>query len=165
MASYVIHEPPSSLIWGTIPILVALTPFHLLIRHRTIAYPFEASHGTFLLCSRYLLKFQFERYLCFFFWANRPTLNFVRICPYRVFPSYPIISTVKIPKEERQLHHDALMHRYEEINAMDRPLREEQPRPRRSVRFFVTQSLPPYSPPKSRDEISCSGGELWRPDN
>ena len=28
------------------------------------------------------------------------------------------------------------------------------------------QNLFPLTPaPKSRDEISCSGGELWRPDN
>ena len=62
-------------------------------------------------------------------------------------------------KKGRQPHHDALMHRNEDISAMDRPLREEQPRPRRIVRISLP-ILPPYSPPKSRDEISCSGGEL-----
>ncbi len=50
-------------------------------------YQFENSHGTFLLCSRYILKFQFERYLCFFPRVNRLMLNPVRIRPYRVFPS------------------------------------------------------------------------------
>ena len=51
------------------------------------------------------------------------------------FPSYPFISSVKILKEGRQFHHDALMDRKGDINAMDRPLREEQPRPRRFVRI------------------------------
>ena len=30
---------------------------------------------------------------------------------------------------------------------------------------FVTRTFPLYFPLKSRDEISCTGGELWRPDN
>ena len=30
---------------------------------------------------------------------------------------------------------------------------------------FVTRTFPLYFPLKSRDEISCSGGELWRPGN
>ena len=51
------------------------------------------------------------------------------------FPSYPFVSTVKILKEGRQLHRDALMHRNEDINAMDRPLREEQLRPRNLLEF------------------------------
>ena len=71
-------------------------------RHRTLAYRFETSHGTFLLCSRHLLRFQFERYLCFFPWVNRLMLDLVRIRPYRVFPSHPFVSTVKILKEGRQ---------------------------------------------------------------
>ena len=37
-------------------------PFTLCFRHRTIAYPLENSHGTYLLCSRYCLKFPFESY-------------------------------------------------------------------------------------------------------
>ena len=36
---------------------------HFRIRQRTIAYAHETSHGTYLLCSRYCLKFQFEGYL------------------------------------------------------------------------------------------------------
>ena len=39
------------------------------------------------------------------------------------FPSYPFISTEKILKEGRQLRCDVLMHRNEDINAMNRPLR------------------------------------------
>ena len=51
------------------------------------------------------------------------------------FPSYPFVSSVKILKEGRQFHHDALVHRNEDINTMDQPLREEQPRLRRLVRI------------------------------
>ena len=61
-------------------------------------------------------------------YASSPELTFR--CPILLesvliefFPSYPFISTEKILKEGRQLHCDALMHRNEDINAMDRPLR------------------------------------------
>ena len=51
------------------------------------------------------------------------------------FPSYLFVSPVKILKEGRQLHHDALMQRNEDITKRDQLLREEQPRPRRLDRF------------------------------
>ena len=50
-------------------------------------------------------------------------------------PSYPFVSKEKILKEGQQLHRDALMRRNEDINVMDRPLREEQLRPRRIARI------------------------------
>ena len=56
--------------------------------------------------------------------------------------------------------YDDLKHRSEEIDVMDRPLREEQPRPRGSVRISQPNPFPITSPPKSRDEISYGGGEL-----
>ena len=62
-------------------------------------------------------------------------------------------------KKGRQLHHDDLKQRNEYINVLDRPHREEQARMRRTARFVT--KLSPLTPPlKSRDEISCSGGEL-----
>ena len=108
---------------------------HFVSGNKRIAYALETSHGTFLLGSRYIFKFQIERHLCFFpeltVWCSI-LLGSVLI---EFFPSYPFVSTVKFPKEGRQFHHDALVHRNEDIHTMDWPLREEQPRPRWFVRI------------------------------
>ena len=63
------------------------------------------------------------------------------------------------PKKGCRLHHDDLKQRNEDINVVDIPLREEQSRPRRFVRILLLD-LTPSPSLKSRDEISCSGGEL-----
>ena len=72
-------------------------------------------------------------------------LDLVRIRPHRVFPSHPFISTVKILKVGRQPHHDGWKQSNEDINVMDRSLREVQPRPRRLVR--VRNQIPSPLPP------------------
>ena len=66
---------------------------------------------------------------------------------------------MEFPKKGCQLHHDDLKQRSEDINIVDRPLREAQPR-REDPLEYRNQTFPPYSPLKSRDEISCRGGEL-----
>ena len=66
---------------------------------------------------------------------------------------------MEFPKKGCRLHHDDLEQRNEDINVLDRPLREEQARMRRPARL-VTKPSPLSLPLKSRDEISCSGGEL-----
>ena len=116
-------------------------------------------HDTSLLCSRYCLKF-----------PSRVTFPHLPRCyqpdsqPFRglLFRSYPLsfVSTMEFPKEGCQLHHDDLKQENEDINVMDQPLREKQPRPRRLVRISRPNPFPLTSPLKSRDEISCSGGEL-----
>ena len=53
----------------------------------------------------------------------------------RIPTLYSSISTMELPKKGCRLHHHDLKRRNEDINVMDRPLREEQPRPRRSVRI------------------------------
>ena len=45
-------------------------------------------------------------------------------------PPYSVVSTMEFPKKGRQLYHDDLKQQNEDINVMDQPLREEQPRPR-----------------------------------
>ena len=76
--------------------------------------------------------------------VNRPMPNLVRIRLDRVFPSYPFVSTVKILKEGRQLHHDAFRHRNENINAMDRPLQVEH-QDREDPLEIRKQNPPAYS--------------------
>ena len=139
-------------------------PFTPYFRHRTIACPLETSHDTSLPCSRYFLKV----------FNSRVTFPHLPRCYQQVSqpcrglfsqPLYSFVSTVKVPEERMPTSSWWLEQRNKEINERDQLLQEEQPKLRRSVRFFVTKSLPPYSPPQSRDEISCSGGELWRPGN
>ena len=66
--------------------------------------------------------------------------------PFRgpFFRRYPLsfIRTMKTPKEGWRLHHDDLKQRTKGMNMMERPLREEQPRPRRSVRISQPQISP-----------------------
>ena len=58
-----------------------------------------------------------------------------------------------LPKKGCQHRQDDPKQRNEDTHVMDRPLREDPLE-------YRNQNFPPYSPLKSRDEISCSGGEL-----
>ena len=71
---------------------------------------------------------------------------------------------MEIPKKGWRLDHGDLEQRNEGVNEREQPLREGS-QDREDSLGFRNQPLPPYTPLKSRDEISCSGGELWRPDN
>ena len=133
--------------------------FTLCLRQRAIACPLGTSHATFILCSRYILKCQIRELL------STPSLNIilrisnlVEVCSFKD-TLIPFISTMEFPKKGCRLHHDDLKQRNEDINVLDRPLREEQALIRRTARFF-TKHFPLSLPLKSRDEISCSGGEL-----
>ena len=58
-------------------------------------------------------------------------------CRGPIFKSHPLsfcVSMMEFPKKGFVLHHDDLKQRNEGIDVMDRPLREEQSRPRRFVR-------------------------------
>ena len=138
--------------------------FALCFRHRTIACPLETSHNTSLLCSRYFRKSQFESYFRHLPRCYRPDSRpcrglFSRSAHPLFFRKYDGVFEERMP-----LHHDDLKQRNEDINVLDRPLQEEQAKMRRPARF-VTKPSPLSLPLKSRDEISYSGGELWRPDN
>ena len=134
LASYVIHEPPSGLISDTILIPVALT----------LSRPIT---GIERLPARSKLPmippyFALDIFLSF---NSRVTFRHLPRCyqpdsqPFRglLFRSYPLsfVSTMEFPKKGCQLHHDDLKQENEDVNVMDRPLREEQPTPRRPVRI------------------------------
>ena len=127
------HLPMRSsiLVSDAILILVSLNPFHLLIRHQTLAYPFETSHGTSLLCSRYFLKFEFESTSATFLDVIDQIIDLAEVCS----SGNLFVSTMKIPKEGRRLHHDDRKQRNEDINVLDRSLREEQATMRRFVKI------------------------------
>ena len=55
-------------------------------------------------------------------------------------PRYLFVNTMKIRKKGCRLHHDDLKQRNEDINVLDRPLREEQARMRRPARFVTKPS-------------------------
>ena len=86
-------------------------------------------------------------------------VNLAEVCSPGMPTLYAFISTMEFLKKGRRLHHDDMKQRNEDINVLDRPLREEQAMMRRPARF-VTKPSPLSLPLKSRDEISCSGGEL-----
>ena len=69
------------------------------------------------------------------------------------------VSTMEILKEGRQLHHDALKQRKEDINVGIKFF-EKGNQEREDPLELRNQIFPPYTPLKSLDEISCSGGEL-----
>ena len=72
--SYVIHGPPSDEIInsgiGHNNYSIAWNPFHLLTRHRTIAWLLETSYCTFQLFSQCVLFVQLERYSYAHSWVN-----------------------------------------------------------------------------------------------
>ena len=147
--------------------LLLWTPSTPYFRHQTIACPLETSHDTSLLCSWYFLKFEFESYFrhlpqCYRL-DSRPCRGpFLPECPplilfrkYDKDPEERMATSSWLRKAEKWIH-----------QRKGSTSLKGQLRPRRLVRFFATNTFPPLTPPlKSRDEISCSGGELWRPDN
>ena len=53
---------------------------------------------------------------------------------------YPFVSTMEPRRKDDKFHHDDLKQRNEDINVLDRPLREEQARMRRPARFVTKPS-------------------------
>ena len=118
-----------------------------------------------ILHSTNSLKYNSWGTLCISHWVHRQMPSFVEMRSSGVFPLGHVHRTIEIPKKGWQIDHGGLKERNEDINKRDQPLRKGQPRPRRLVRFLLP-APPPLTPPlKSRDEISCSGGELWCQDN
>ena len=62
-------------------------------------------------------------------------INLAEVRSPGIPPLCSFLSMMEILKEGRRFHHDALRHRSEDINAMDPPLRGEQPKTRRSIRI------------------------------
>ena len=61
-----------------------------------------------------------------------------------MLPLYSFVSTMEFLEKGCRLHHDDLKQRNEDINVLDRPLREEQARMRRPARC-VTKPFPPFT--------------------
>ena len=126
LASYVIHEPPSGLISDTILIPVALT----------LSRPIT---GIERLPARSKLPmippyFALDIFLSF---NSRVTFRHLPRCyrpdsqpcrgPFsRNTPLYSFVSTMEFPKKGCRLHLNDLKQKNEDINVLDRPLREEQ---------------------------------------
>ena len=140
------------------------TPFTLCFRQRTIAYALETSHGTFLLALDIFLSSIRELLSATFPDVIDQIVDLAEVYSPGMPNLYSFISTMEFLKKGFRLHHDDLKQRNVDIIVLDRPLREEQARMRRPARF-VTKPSPLSLPLKSRDEISCSGGDLWRPGN
>ena len=116
-----------------------------------------------ILHSTNSLKYNSWGTLCISHWVHRQMPSFVETRSSGVFPLGSVRRMMETPKRGWRIDHDDLEQRNKDFNVMDQPLREEQARMRRLTRF-VTKPSPLSLPLKSRDEISCSGGELWRPD-
>ena len=67
---------------------------------------------------------------------------------------------MEFPKKKSRLHHEDLKQRNEDINERDQPLRKGSQDREDSLGFSLPTPSPLTPPLKSRDEISCSGGEL-----
>ena len=67
---------------------------------------------------------------------------------------------MKTPKEGWPLHHDDLKQKNEYINEKDQPLRKGSQDREDSLGCLLPAPSPRTPLLKSRDEISCSGGEL-----
>ena len=132
-------------------------------RHRTVACSLETSHEPHYFALDIFLNFNSRVTFCHLPRWYRPIVNLVEVRSPGI-PPHSFVSMMEPPKKGYRLYLDDLKRRNEDINVLDRPLREEQARMRRPA-SFVTKPSPLSLPLKSRDEISCSGGELWRPDN
>ena len=102
----------------------------------------ETSHATFILCSRYFLKFQFESY----FPPSPDFINQIVNLSEVVFPKLPLVRHMynENSKERITIHHDDLKQRIEDINKRDQPLRKGS-QDREDSLGFRYQHFPPYS--------------------
>ena len=138
LASYVIHELKS------IPLFILESnnmlfslfrpPFQLLSSHRMIAYPFETLVPSYIALNEFT-EIQLVWYLVYFPLSSSPDAQPCGDAFFRSFPLGRVRRTTEIPKKGRRLHHDDRKQRNEDINVLDRSLREEQATMRRSTRF------------------------------
>ena len=135
LASYVIHKPPSGLISDTILIPVALTLSRPITGIERLPArsklpripPYFALDISLSFNSR--VTFRHLPRCC------RPDSQpCIGVFSRNTHP-FSLISTMEFSKKGCRLHHDDLKHRNEDINVTDRPLREEQLRPRTLVRI------------------------------
>ena len=87
-------------------------------------------------------------------------VDLAEVCPPGFPTLYSFVSTMEFPKKGCRLHHDDLEQRNEDINERDQPLRKDNQDREDSLGFSLPATSPPTPLLKSRDEISCSGGEL-----
>ena len=165
MASYVIHEPPSGLISDTILIPVALT----LSRPITGIERLPARSKL----SRLPPYFDLDNFLRF---DSRVTFRHLPRCcrpdsqpcrrsfsrnnPALFYRKYDGDPGERMTSWSWWFEAEKWRHQRKGSTSS-----KGQPRPRRLVRFLATSTSPPTLLLKSRDESSCSGGELWRPSN
>ena len=90
-------------------------------------------------------------------------VDLAEVCSPGMPTLYPFVSTMEFLKKGRRLHHDDRSR--EMKTSMYWTSLFEKSKPGWEDPLDSLPNLPPYSPLKSWDEISCSGGELWRPDN
>ena len=116
-----------------------------------------------ILHSMNSLKYNSWGYLVYFPLSSPSDAILVEMRSSRVFPLDRVRRTMEIPKEGWQIDHGDLKQRNKDISERGQPLRKGSQDREDSLGSTNTSPLTP--PLKSRDEISCSGGELWRPDN
>ena len=159
MTSYVIHEPPSGLISDTILIPVALTLSRPITGIERLPARSKLPRIPPYFALDIFVSFNSRVTSATFLDIIDQILDLADVCSPGMPTLYSFLSTMEFLKKGRRLHHDDLKQRNEDINVLDRPLREEQASMRRPARF-ITKPSPLSLPLKSRDEISCSGGEL-----
>ena len=118
-----------------------------------------------ILHSTNSLKYNSWGTLCISHWVHRQMPSFVDTRSSGVFPLGRVCRTMETPKEGWRLDHGDLKQRNEDINERDQPLSKGSQDREDSLGFSLPTPSPLTPPLKSRDEISCSGGELWRPGN
>ena len=157
---------PSALLWYQTQYLLSLlwTPFSLWFGLRATTYPLGTSYCTFVPYSWCIRFVQLERYSYVHTWETPRRFSLVTSYRCRAAP-YLFVSTMEIPKKGWQIDHGDLKQWNEDINERDQPLRKGSQDREDSLGFSLPTPSPLTPPLKSRDEISCSGGELWRPGN
>ena len=168
LASYVIHE------LNSIPLFI--------LESNTMLFLWFKPHSSFCLVIEWLptrLKLWYHRILhstnslkynswgtlWISHWVHRQMPSFVETRSSGVFPLGRVRRTMEIPKKGWWLDHGDSKQRNEDINERDQPLRKGIQDREDSLGFLLPAPSPLTPPLKSRDEISCSGGELWCPDN
>ena len=137
-------------------------PFQLLSSHWMIAYPFETLVPSYIALNEFT-EIQLVGYRVYFPLSSPSDAQPYGDAFFRSFS--PWRRTMEIPKKGWRLDHGDLKQRNEDINERDQPLRKGSQDREDSLGFSLPTPSPLTPPLKSRDEISCSGGELWRPGN
>ena len=143
---------------------VVQAPFQLLSRHRMIAYPFETLVPSYSALNEFTEILLIGYFVYHFLNSTSYAQTSWRYVPPKFFPPVAFVGRWRPRRKDDGLV-TMTWNREMKTSTKGINLFERAAKTMKTRSVFATTTSPLSPPLKSRDEISCSGGELWRPDS